>query len=86
MRLCPLGTSAIDLRSLSAPDDDDDDGYVEVDGMTNGKGNRGTRSKRTPVLLSPPQIPRDLTWDRSRAAELGSRLLTAWVVAQLWPK
>jgi hypothetical protein len=30
-----------------------------------------------PVLLCPPQILHDLTWDRTRAVAVGSRRLTA---------
>jgi hypothetical protein len=29
------------------------------------------------VPLCPPQIPHDLTWDRTRAAAMGSQRLTA---------
>jgi hypothetical protein len=36
-----------------------------VDGMRNGRGNRSTWRNIAPVPLSPPQIPRDLTWDRT---------------------
>jgi hypothetical protein len=35
------------------------------------------------VPLCPPQIPHDLTWDRTRAAAVGSQRLTAWAVARL---
>jgi hypothetical protein len=34
------------------------------------------------VLLCPPQILHDLTWDRTRAVAVGSRRLTAWAVAR----
>jgi hypothetical protein len=34
------------------------------------------------VLLCPPQIPHDLTWARTRAAAVGSRRLTAWIMAR----
>jgi hypothetical protein len=40
-------------------------------------GNRSTRGKPAPVPLCPPQIPHDLTWDRTRAAAVGSQRLTA---------
>jgi hypothetical protein len=36
-----------------------------------------TRIKPAPVPLCPPQIPHDLTLDRTRAAAVGSRRLTA---------
>jgi hypothetical protein len=48
-----------------------------VGGMRIGKGNRNTRRKPTPMLLCPPRAPHDLPWDRTRAAAVGSRRLTA---------
>jgi hypothetical protein len=42
-----------------------------------GRGNRSTRRKPAPVPLCPPQIPHDLTWDRTQAAAVGSQRLTA---------
>jgi hypothetical protein len=48
-----------------------------VGGMRIGKGNRSTRKKAAQIPLFPPQIPYDLTWDRTRAAAIGSRRLTA---------
>jgi hypothetical protein len=39
--------------------------------------NRSTFREAAPVLLSQPQIPRDLTRDRTRSAAVGSRELTA---------
>jgi hypothetical protein len=46
----------------------DDDECGAVSGMRIGKGNRSTRRKPAPVPLSPPQIPHELTWNRTRAA------------------
>jgi hypothetical protein len=63
--------------------DDDDDEYGAVGGMRIGRGNRSTRSKPAPVPIFPPQIPHDLTWDRTWAAAMRSRQLTAWAMA--WP-
>jgi hypothetical protein len=54
------------------------DGYGAFDGMRIGRGNRSTRRKPTPVALCPPQIPHELTWGRTLAAEVGSRRLIAW--------
>jgi hypothetical protein len=51
-------------------------------GMRVGRGNRSTRRKPTPVPLSPPQIPHDLTRARTRADAVGSRRLTAWAMAR----
>jgi hypothetical protein len=59
-----------------------DDECGVVGGMKIGRGNRSTRRKPTPVSLCPPQIPHDLTWDRTRAAAEGSRRLTAWAMAR----
>jgi hypothetical protein len=44
--------------------------------MRIGRGNRSTRRKPAQVLLRPPQIPHDLTWDRVLAAAVGSRRLS----------
>jgi hypothetical protein len=49
--------------------------------MRIGRGNRSTQRKPAPVPLFPSQIPHDLTWDRTRAATVGSQRLTAWAVA-----
>jgi hypothetical protein len=54
-----------------------DDDYGAVGGMRIGRGNRNTRRKPTPVSLCSPHIPHDLTWDRTRAAAVGSQRLTA---------
>jgi hypothetical protein len=51
--------------------------YETFGGMRLGKGNRSTRRKPAPVPVSSPQIPRDLTWDRTRAAVVGSRQPTS---------
>jgi hypothetical protein len=45
--------------------------------MRIGRGNRRTRRKPAPAPLCPPQIPHDLTWDRTRAAAVGNLRLTA---------
>jgi hypothetical protein len=79
VRLSPLGTSANIWPIVPAPDDE----CGVVGGMRIGRGNRSTRRKPAPVPLCPPQIPHDLTLDRTRAAAVGSRQLTAWAMA--WP-
>jgi hypothetical protein len=53
-----------------------------VGGMRIGRGNRSTRRKPAPIPLRPPQIPHDLTWDRSRATAVGNRRLTAWAMGR----
>jgi hypothetical protein len=75
VRLSPLGTSAT-VGLLYQPQMIDDD-YGVVGGMRIGKGNRSTRRKPAPVPLCPSQIPHDLTWDRTRAAAVGSQQVTA---------
>jgi hypothetical protein len=50
----------------------DDDKYGAVGGMRIDKGNRSTRRKPAPVPLCSSQIPHDLTWDRTRAAAMGT--------------
>jgi hypothetical protein len=75
VRLSPLGTSAT-VGLLYQPRMFDDD-YGADGGMRIGRGNRNTRRKPAPVPLCPPQIPHDLTWDRIRAAAVGSQRLTA---------
>jgi hypothetical protein len=60
----------------------DDDDYGAVGEMRIGRGNRSTQRKPAPVLICPPQIPHDLTWDRTRAAAVGSQRLTAWAMAR----
>jgi hypothetical protein len=79
VRLSSLGTSANIWPIVPARDDDydDDEECGVVDGMKIGKGTLSTRRKPAPVPLCPSQIPHDLTWDRTRAAEVGSRRLTA---------
>jgi hypothetical protein len=59
-----------------------DDECGAVGGMRIGRGNRSTRRKPAPVPLCPPQIPHYLTWTRTRAAAVGSRVLTAWAMAR----
>jgi hypothetical protein len=81
VRLSPLGTSAT-VGLLYQPRMIDDDDYGAVDGIRIGKGNRSTRRKPAPVPLCPPQIPHDLTWDRTRAAAVGGQWLTAWAMAR----
>jgi hypothetical protein len=80
VRLSPLGTSAT-VGLLYQPLMIDDD-YGAVCGMRIGRGNRSTRRKPAPVPLCTAQIPHDLTWDRTRAAAVGSQRLTAWAMAR----
>jgi hypothetical protein len=46
------------------------------------KGNRSARRKPASLPLFPLQIPYDLAWDRTRAAAVESRRLTAWVIVK----
>jgi hypothetical protein len=50
-----------------------DDECGAVGGMRTDRGNRSTRRKLAPTLLCPPQIPYDLTSDRTRAGAVGNR-------------
>jgi hypothetical protein len=59
------------------------DEYGAFGGMRIGRGNRSTWRKPAPVPL---QIPHDLTWDRTQAAVVGSRRLTAWATARPLPQ
>jgi hypothetical protein len=34
------------------------------------------------VLLGPPQIPHDISWDQNHVTALGSQQPTAWAMAQ----
>jgi hypothetical protein len=61
-----------------------DDECGAVSGIRIGRGNRSTWRKPASVPLCPPKIPHDLTWARTRAAEVGSRRLTTWVMARPW--
>jgi hypothetical protein len=70
VRLSPLCTSGT-VGLLYQPRMIDDDDYGAVGGMRIGRGNRSTRRKAAPVPLY------DLTWDRTRAAAVGSQRLTA---------
>jgi hypothetical protein len=49
----------------------------EFSGIGIDTGNRISQRISSPVPLCPPQIPRDLTRDRTQAASMGSRRLTA---------
>jgi hypothetical protein len=75
MRLSPLGTSATIWPTVAARVIDYECGTVG--GMRIGRGNRRTRTKADPAPFRLPQIPRDLTWARTRADAVGRRLLTA---------
>jgi hypothetical protein len=59
-----------------------DDECGVVGGMRICRGNQRTRRKPASVPICPPQILHDLTWDRTRAAAVGSRRLTAWAMAR----
>jgi hypothetical protein len=53
-----------------------------VGGMRIGRGNRDTRRKPAPVLLCPPQIPRDQTRAQTPAAAVESQRLAALAVVR----
>jgi hypothetical protein len=70
----PLGMSATNWPIVPAPDDNDHEAFGRI---RISRKSRSTRRKVALVPLCPPQIPHDLTWDRTGAAEVGSRGLTA---------
>jgi hypothetical protein len=84
VRLSPHGMSPTLWSTVAVPDDDDDDDDegVAVGWKTTGWGNRSTQRKLAPVPLCSPQIPYDLTRDRTQAASVGSPRLTAWALAR----
>jgi hypothetical protein len=65
----PLGTVTTDWPIVPAPGDYDDG---EFGRMKIGRGNWSTLRKLAPAPLCPPQITLDQTWDRTRAAAVGS--------------
>jgi hypothetical protein len=82
VRLSPLGTSDTNWPIVPAPDDGR--WWVwTIGGMRIGRENRSTQRKPAPMLLCQPQIPHDLTWDRTRAAVIGIRRLIARTMAWL---
>jgi hypothetical protein len=50
--------------------------YGAVGGMKIGRGNQSDRKKPAPLSLCPPQIPHDLTWDKTLVA-CGRKLVIA---------
>jgi hypothetical protein len=79
--LRPLGTAATS-GLLYKPQMIDEGDCGAIGGMNIGMGNRSTRRKPAPAPLCPPQILHDQTRARTRAAAVGSQLLTAWAMAQ----
>jgi hypothetical protein len=62
---------------------DNEDDCGEADGMKIGKGNRSSLEKTCPsATFVNHKIPHDQTRVWTRAAAVGSRLLTAWAMAQ----
>jgi hypothetical protein len=76
VRLSPLGT-ATTTGLLYQPHMTDDGDCGAISRMKIGRGNRRTRRKLAPVPLGPPQIPRDQTQARTRAAAVGIQRLVA---------
>jgi hypothetical protein len=76
LRPSPLCNSAT-TGLLYQPRMMDDDDCGAAGGMI-GRWNRCTQRKPAPGPLYPPQIPRGLTWARTRASTVGSQRLTAW--------
>jgi hypothetical protein len=68
------------LFGLLEPHLTDDDECGAIGWMRTGRGRRSTRRRPAPVPLCLPQIPHDMTRALTRAAEVGSWWLTAWVM------
>jgi hypothetical protein len=71
-------TEAIYWIIAQAPDDDDDDDDDDECGAVSGmlpRGNQSILRKPASVPLCPPQIPHDLTRDRTQTAAVGNRRL-----------
>jgi hypothetical protein len=80
VRLSPLGTSANIWPIVPGPDNR---WWVWSSRWNeNWQGKPKYSEKTCTVPLCPPQIPHDLTWDRTRVAAVGSRRLTAWAMAR----
>jgi hypothetical protein len=75
VRLGPRRRLFLPLYEARMIDDDDDCGAVG--GMGIGRGDRSTWRKPALASFCPPQIPYDLTWDRTRAPSVRSRRLGA---------
>jgi hypothetical protein len=64
--------------------------YGAVGRMRTDRLNRSTPRKPVPVPFFPPQIPKDLTWDRRRAVAVEDWRLSAlwhgpeWMFVILW--
>jgi hypothetical protein len=80
VRLSPLGTSAANWPVVPAPVDYDECGAVGT--IRIGRETEVLEENLDLAPLCPPQIPHDLTWARTRAAAVGSRLLAAWAMAR----
>jgi hypothetical protein len=61
----------------------DNDECRAVGGMMIGRGNRSTRRKPAQSPLRPPQIPRDLTWDRNLSTFIIT-LLSLYLNNRIW--
>jgi hypothetical protein len=82
-----LGTAStfVLLYQPQMIDDDDDDDCGAIGVIRISRGDRSIRRKPATVSLCPPQIPHDLTRVRTRVAAVGSRILTACVMARPIP-
>jgi hypothetical protein len=73
--VCYLMT--LSVSELHSIDDRTINEYGVGGGMRIGRVNQRTRREHGPVPLCPPQLPRDLTWNLTRATAIRSRRLTA---------
>jgi hypothetical protein len=76
--LSPLGTAATS-GLLYKPQMIDEGDCGAIGGMKIGSGNRSTRRKPSLAPLCPPQIPHDHARARTRAAAVGSRMVSSYL-------
>jgi hypothetical protein len=69
------------LKWVNIPSPDDKEEYAAFGGVRIGRGNRSTRRPPGSMPLCSPQNPREQSWDSTRAATVGSRLLTTGATA-----
>jgi hypothetical protein len=58
--------------------------YGAIGAMIIGRKNWSTSRKPAPLQLRSPQIPHDLTWDKTQAIMVGSQELLAWAMVWLY--
>jgi hypothetical protein len=81
----PWGTEGNHGKYLSGEADDGMiNEYRAIGGMRISRRNRNSRGKVAPIPLCLPQIPHDLTWNRTRATAVGTQRRTTWKLSTRW--